>query len=217
MFDWFKANSFESKNLYGFGYKLNWYMIPNVSHDLTCEKLAHDIYLKNQSLKSWNQGIDSLFDDDSTLSSQKIFISPNIDGWIYILTTPNQYLNILDNIVPDYYAFGSYRVVGATAFKKVKNHQIIRYFSQADGCLFANIGVQDPAERSLHLPDISEMNEDEVMDTIYSESFDNTEIFRFDDEEIVIEICKQWTGINPNDFESCPIDYISENGIFGNL
>ncbi len=105
--------------LAGFGYKVNWYMIPEyelINKGWSIQDLADAIGLQSQIQMSWNDGVHFGYKYVST-SEKQVYISSPFQGWIYIINSIDSELTLLDEIVANFYAFGSYRVVDFVAWK----------------------------------------------------------------------------------------------------
>lgn len=211
-----------SQYLESFGYKTSWYMMTTeelARKNLTISALANQLKLQQQRTLSWNQGFDWQF--KNYFSNRQIcFITSPLHGWIYIICNISDELNLLDGIVDNYYGFTSYRVVGAVAWKIVKNGKIERYFTYADGQVYHNQGNQTLAEKQLGLVDLSGLDNDKALEKIYAEIERNEAnpnyLFLYD-EENPVKLCEILTGQNPLTFENFSVNEVKENGIVGFL
>ncbi|WP_019672891.1 hypothetical protein [Psychrobacter lutiphocae] len=206
----------------GFGYKVNWYMIPEYElkdKGWTIQNLADAIGLQNQQKMSWNDGVEFGYKSLSSNESQ-VYISSPFDGWVFIINEADEKLDLLDDVVANYYAFGSYRVVDYVGWKYVQDNKVVRYFVFSCGDIWKNIGDQTVDESCLNFVDLSGLDTDDAIDKICSDDIvDNENIISIFDEDHVIEICKAWTGVNPCDFDaqSVPIEKLPSLGIGGRL
>lgn len=208
--------------LAGFGYKVNWYMIPE--YELTnkgwsIQDLADAIGLENQNVMSWNDGIG--FGYKYTFTNEKqVYISAPFDGWVYVINPTKPELDLLNNIVANYYAFGSYRVVDYVAWKQVKDNEVIRHFCYVSGEVLANIGIQTEEERALDFVNLSGLDNVKAVEAIFDDrNMDDENIVTFFDEDHAIEICIKWTGKDPSRFDDLvvPPDEMPNTGIAGVL
>lgn len=194
----------DNKWLAGFGYKVNWYMIPE--YELTqkgwsIQDLADAIGLKEQSQMLWNDGVGFGYKYVDT-NEKQIYISASFQGWIYIINSIDSELTLLDGIVANFYAFGSYRVVDFVAWKQVENGKVVRYFNYISGEVAMNIGVQSEEECFLDFIDLSGLNNNEAADAIFNdENMEDESIVTFFDEDHVIEMCIRWTEKDPSRFD----------------
>lgn len=203
------APSIKGERLSGFGYKINWYMIPEselIAKNWTILDLSNAMNIKEQQPMSWNDGVGFGYKYLNDKEKQ-IYISSAFDGWIYVIHSIESHLNLLDNVVANFYAFGSYRVVDFVAWKQVENSEIIRYFSYADGEVLVNIGSQTPEEKHLGFVDLSELSNSDATEAMFSEeNLENDLIISMLDEDNVISICNEWTGKDPSSFDEVTIN-----------
>lgn len=212
----------DEQRLAGFGYKVNWYMIPEyelIAKDWSIQDIADAIGLKKQSLMPWNEGVGfgykHRFDNE-----KQIYISSPFEGWVYLINSTESELNLLNDIVENYYAFGSYRVVDYVAWKQVKDNKAIRHFAYADGEVLANIGVQTEEEYILDFINLSELNEEQAIESMIEDKNANDEsIVTIFDEDHVIEMCIKWTDKDPSRFDEqvVPLYEMPKMGIAGYL
>ncbi|WP_227431116.1 hypothetical protein [Psychrobacter sp. I-STPA6b] len=223
----------ESKQwLKGFGYEINWYMLKEaelVAKDISLDGLANAINIQQQQPMSWNDGVSHAYDFSLQDRRCRVFITPAVDGWIYIISSESEHLDLLEDVLPtvdlDYYAFGSYRVCGAVAWRQVKSGNTIRYFSYADGVVYHNEGEQTVEEAKLNLLNLSGLDNEQAVDTMFAEEekidsnthANTTATINFPDEEDVMRLCAAWTGEDINKFDDYPSSIISEQGIAGYL
>lgn len=201
--------SIKGEQLSGFGYKINWYMIPEselIAKDWTILDLANALTVQKQQPMSWNDGIGfgyKYLNDNE----KRIYISSAFDGWIYIIYSIETQLDLLDNVVANFYAFGSYRVVDFVAWKQVKNSEVIRHFAYADGEVLINIGSQTSEEKYLGFVHLSGLNNSDATEAMFSdENLENDLIISMLDEDDVISICNEWTEKDPSRFDEVTID-----------
>ena len=217
-----KAQQEDDKWLAGFGYKVNWYMIPE--YELTnkgwsIQGLADAIGLKNQNLMLWNDGVGFGYKYTSN-NDKQIYISAPFDGWIYIINATESELDLLNSIVANYYAFGSYRVVDYVAWKQVKDNEVIRHFIYVSGEVLANIGIQTEEECALDFVNLSGLDNNKAAEAIVDDrNIDDESIVTFFDEDHAIEMCIRWTGKDPSRFDELviPLDERPKVGIGGIL
>jgi hypothetical protein len=107
-----------------------------------------------------------------------VFLSPPVDGWIFVVSSSLPYpdhrparsdaeaeidrrfdhvFTALAVRFPDVQFFGSYRVVGFSAWARARGARIERIFAYAGGEVLANVGEQTGEERALRFPDIGGM------------------------------------------------------------
>ena len=208
--------------LAGFGYKVNWYMIPEyelINKGCSIQNLADALGLKKQSQMSWNDGIGFGYKYTSN-NEKKIYISAPFDGWIYVISATESELDLLNDIVANYYAFGSYRVVDYVAWKQVKDNEVIRHFGYASGEVLANIGIQTEEECALDFVNMSGLNNVKAAEAISDDrNMDDENIVTFFDEDHVVEMCIRWTGRDPSMFDELVVslDDMPNIGIAGVL
>ncbi|MGP5513835.1 hypothetical protein [Psychrobacter alimentarius] len=201
--------SIEDEPLSGFGYKINWYMIPEselIAKNWTILDLANAMNVQEQQPMSWNDGVSFGYKYLNDKEKQ-IYISSAFDGWIYVIHSIESRLDLLDNVVANFYAFGSYRVVDFIAWKQVENSEIVRHFAYADGEVLVNIGSQTPEEKYLGFVDLSELSNVDATEAMFSdENIENDLIISMLDEDDVISICNDWTEKDPSRFNEVTID-----------
>lgn len=206
-----------NKWLSSFGYKVSWYMIPKqefITKNWTINDLAKALNIQRKQAMSWNDGIAHGYQYVSD-KEKPLYISSALDGWIYIITASDEKLNLLDGVLSNFYAFGSYRVVDFVAWKQVKRDTIIRHFSQLEG-IKTNIGKQTNKEAVLGFVDISGLNIEQAEALAYDDKIiDDENIVSLFTEDDVIDICEHWTGVNPTEFDEYPATEIPEMGIAG--
>lgn len=203
--------------LLGFGYKATWYVIDIHElnrKNLTINDLANQLNLKHQQSLTWNDGLDWLSEGYYN-KNIRIFITPNLHGYIYVVTGASETLDLLNGVFDNYYAFTSYRVADAVAWKVVQQGEIIRYFSYGDGAddqSFKNIGKQTWVENKLGLPDIDGLTIEQAVDKLFDDGCPNVT-----DEDIPAKLNELLTGQNPTQFDSILSDEVKELGIVGVL
>lgn len=199
----------EDEPLSGFGYKINWYMIPEselIAKNWTILDLANAMNVQEQQPMSWNDGVGFGYKHLNDKEKQ-IYISSAFDGWIYVIHSIESRLDLLDNVVANFYAFGSYRVVDFVAWKQVENSEIVRHFAYADGEVLVNIGSQTPEEKHLGFVDLSELSNVDATEAMFSDkNIENDLIISMLDEDDVISICNEWTEKDPSRFNEITID-----------
>lgn len=212
----------KDKWLAGFGYKVNWYMIPEyelINKGWSIQDLAGAIGLKKQSQMPWNDGIGFGYKYTSD-NEKQVYISAPFDSWIYIINPTESKLDLLNAIVANYYGFGSYRVVDYVAWKQVKNNEVIRHFSYASSEVLANVGSQTDAEHILNFINLSGLDNNEATEAIFDDkNMDDESIVTFFDEDHVIDMCIKWTDKDPSKFDELvlPLDEMPKLGIAGYL
>lgn len=213
-----------SEVLESFGYKTTWYVISNhelTRKNLTLQDIAKHLKLTEQKQLSWNDGLTTLNQDYQ--QSSTVFITPNLNDYIYIIVPVNEDLNLIHNLVGNYFAFTSYRVVDAVAWKIVQDNEIVRYFQYSndeDERYFYNIGQQIPAERQLKLPNLSGLNLNQAIEAIYDDfdkNQENSEYLGVNHEDIPAKINELLTGQNPTEFSKLSIHQAQGLGILGQL
>lgn len=210
----------ESEPLSGFGYKINWYMIPEselIAKDWTIFDLANAMNIQEQQPMSWNDGVGFGYKYLNDKEKKK-YISSAFDGWIYVIHSIESHLDLLDNVVANFYAFGSYRIVGFVAWKQVENSEIIRHFAYADGEVLVNIGSQTPEEKHLGFVNLSGLSNSEATKVMFSdENVENDLIISILDEDDVISMCNEWTEKDPSRFDELTINAedFPEKGVGG--
>lgn len=208
--------------LAAFGYKVNWYMIPEyelVEKGWSIQDLANAIGLKKQIQMSWNKGVGFGYEYRSN-NEKQIYISSPFEGWVYLINSTESELDLLNDIVERYYAFGSYRIVDYVAWKQVKNNKVIRYFAYSDGEVLVNSGVQTEEEYTLDFINLSGLNEAQAIESMIKDKNANDEnIITCFNEDHVIDMCVEWTGIDPTRFDDniVPLEKMPKMGIGGIL
>lgn len=204
-----------------FGYKANWYVFDENElkrKNMNIQDLANQLKLQNQETLSWNDGLSWSFTNYYNRNS--CFIMPSLENKIYIVCSINDELNLLDNVIDNYYGFSSYRVADGVAWKIVINNHIERYFSYADGFIFHNYGKQTQAEKQLDLPDISGLDKEQAIDKICEKFEENNRdplYLTMIDEETPAKLNAILTGQNPLTFDEISIDEVKDKGIAGFL
>ncbi|MBH0096783.1 hypothetical protein I6E61_10335 [Psychrobacter sp. NZS113] len=151
-------------------------------------------------------------------NEKQIYISSAFDGWVYVINSIESQLDLLDNVVANFYAFGSYRIVGFVAWKQVENSQIIRHFAYTDGEVLVNIGSQTPEEKHLGFVNLSGLSNSEATEVIFNdENLENDLIVSMLDEDNVISVCNEWTEKDPSRFDELTINAedFPEKGVGG--
>lgn len=207
-----------------FGYKRSWYVIHEnelAKQHLSIQDLANLLNIQQQQILNWNTGFTWLRKQYQYYDKNpEIFLTPNLNGYHYIITRVSEKLDLLDNKIANYFAFTSYRVADAVAWKVVKNHQVTRYFSYADSQIFYNEGKQTQAEKQLGLADITGLSEEQAIDKIFAEfeQYDkNPDYLMMIDEETPAKLQEVLTGQNPVNFGKLSIDKARGEGIIGFL
>lgn len=209
-----------NETLESFGYKMTWYVVSIdelTRKNLTLQDIANYLKLTKQENLSWNDGILKYY---AHYGENTVFITPNLNGYVYIICPVNEHLDLLDKFVDNYFAFTSYRVVDAVAWKVVQNGEIIRYFQYADGVSEYNIGQPLLAEKELNLPNIHGLNAEQTVEMIFDElekNQDNFDYLAIFDEDMPLLINEQLTGQNPSKVGELSIHHVQALGIFGKL
>lgn len=210
-----------SKTLEGFGFKTSWYAI---SEDelkrthLTIQDLANQLHMQQQEHLSWNEGF--VWISKNYGNQLNCFITPNLHGWIYVVCGVSDKLDLLDGKFDNFYGFTSYRVVGAVAWKVVKNSKIERYFTFADGQLYDNEGKQTKEEQQLGLAQLDNLNEEQAINKMsdhYDLHHEEPNYIDTIDEETPAKLNEILTGQNPLKFDEIPVDEVRDTGIVGFL
>lgn len=166
-----------------FGYKVNWFAVK--AKDPATVAAALDIGPGIPS--NWASGMAAAYGDTCREDQKQwIFISPPVNGWIFVIGshlpypvmhTPDRHGGIgqqfdslfsrLNNHFPEVQFFGSYRVVGFVAWARAKAGKIERVFSFGDGDVYANIGKQSREEASLAFQDLSGLSPSAASERIF--------------------------------------------------
>lgn len=207
------ADVIDDNYLSGFGYKVTWYAIDIYEFNrknLTINELAKQLNLKHQQSLAWNDGLDWL-SEGYYGKNTRVFITPNLYGYIYVITGASDTLDLLNGVLDNYYAFTSYRATDAVAWKIVQQGEVIRYFSYGDGIdnqSFKSIGKQTWAENQLGLPDIDGLTMKQAMDKLF-----NDDCFGITDEDTPAKLNELLTGKNPTHFDNISSDEVKGLGV----
>ncbi len=170
-----------------FGYKSMWFAVKGAEMDklLTCCP-----YLKYVGETTWESG----WKEAEEQWRSKAVLSGPYDGWIFLAGICLWDVSEVDQIAAvlaymgkcaeEICFFASHRVSDAYAFAKLKQGEMIRLYSYADGQLFGCMGKRSDAEEALQLH-LAEREED-----LFEDGFDSL------DEEDVLRIAAEWS-LNP--------------------
>ena len=193
----------------GFGYKCNWFAVKTTETD----ELAEILGLTEMAPGNWEHGIHHAYRD-------KVFISPPVDGWTFIIGTDLPFpdndasISIIKAMLIDLSTnfgqaqyFGTYRVSGCDSWMKAANGKIERAYAVADGTNTIIEGEITEAEKKYNL--FNSLSEEYNKDPNYH---DRTDI-DYPDESMTMEIAEAW-GISPIDLEM-RTEIASRTGILG--
>lgn len=216
----------------GFGRKAVWFAIKS-SHP---EKVASTLNLSGGMPANWATGLQIAYGDDvPSKYDGYIFVSPSIDGWIFILSSyfysfdyqinsdPDPKATVgfdlifktLYSTFPDVQLFGSHRGVAAILWVRALDGEIVRKYSIADGNVFGNYGALTKAEHALNLLDIGGLSPDETADAIFDQ-FEQRDTLESEliaagksREEIELHLSQSFK-VSPNGFDEDLHFYIAE-------
>lgn len=170
-----------------FGYKIFWFAIKTLDTQLVVRTLK----LASRQQANWQTGMGAVY------AHNYVFVSPPMEGWTFVvgypigeLVNPPHDKGLLKRVrslakkFPEFYYFGSYRVVGYCAWMMVKEGSVKRAYGYSDGEVLYDFGEQTIEEKKLGFNFIGAqfpIAEDET---------------NFPDEEDVIKIAEAWS-INP--------------------
>ncbi|MCX2525496.1 hypothetical protein [Larsenimonas rhizosphaerae] len=145
-----------------FGYKTSWFAIKSDQS----KKVADLFEIQNQKPSNWASGLSCSFQN-------KIFVSPPINGWIFVVSQSlpfigdpliptaedmiQRYSHIADNF-ENVQFFGSHRVVDAAVYAWAVNGKWQRIFSISEGEVHSNYGLYSEPERQLNILNLSELS-----------------------------------------------------------
>ncbi len=179
-----------------FGYKNLWFAVKTSNK----EELAHLLGLKILGKSNWINGIKQAYDN-------RIFITPEIDGWTLICGTgflgmfdkdsvDVSILNLLSSKYGEAQYFYTHRITEYHIWAKSQNGQLIRYYSYI-GELGENLRIEgNPTEIEKGLKLVNTFSEEAK-----NENYFEDESLITPDESLVMEIAKDWS-INPAELEN---------------
>lgn len=179
-----------------FGYKMAWLAIKNT----TPEEIIGKVSLPKAHTISWNEGIDTIYENHGNISA--LFITPQIRGWSLIagwycfdfhakegkLEKLKGRMAELSAIFEEVQAFATHRVSEYHHWLLAKNEKVERCFAYVgeSGKVLCNEGTLTDAEKHF--------------------SWDKLETFQwFPDEEDVMTVAGNWS-INPTTIDSADIN-----------
>ena len=181
--DPFEINS-EPDSPQGFGRKTFWLAIKSSDPD----EVANTLTLSGSTPANWETGMRIAYGHKVPPDYDGyVFISPSVDGWVFVLSAYFISIDIQINSDPDPKAnsgfdlifktlyskftdvqlFGSHRVVSAILWARALDGKIVRKYYIADGTVLANYGELTEAERALNLLDIGGLSPGEAVDAIF--------------------------------------------------
>lgn len=201
--------------LSGFGLKMCWHMIKEQEIEAkgwSLTNFANALDLDFHESLHWNDGVELVYLVEDSL---RVFITPALNGWIYILKL-DDYLNLLDGVVDNYYAFGNYKELDYVSWKQVKAGNTVRHFRYANGVVTHNIGAQTKEECDLGFIDLTGLDNEQAYAAIAEQVvLENNKVIDIPKQFDVSALCKAWTNQNPMEFDFYPIDTVKERGIAG--
>lgn len=230
-----------------FGYKVSWFAVQAHDSKLVVEALG----LGGGTTANWSSGIKAAYRQPTGAERPRAFVSPPIGGWVFVVGSSLPYpdagssveaskfknpfyelLSRLSSRFHDVQFFGSYRVVGLTAWARAVKGNVQRVFAYADGEVYVNVGEQSSEERQLNFANLSGLTPAQATERIFdiaqqqeaeedelaSKGLPPTETLAHSqqstrnpipDEECVLELATLWS-INPNEF---PLEWSLGNGV----
>lgn len=175
-----------------FGYKMTWLAIPTENTKQVVEALK----LTNTKKCNWQSGIETAYS-----SENMVFVTPPVAGWTFVVgygvggldSKDNQLMQLIQmlaKVFPDFYYFGTHRVVDYHSWIKVKDGKIIRAYAYLgeSGETILNQGELTPEEIELNFKFFDEKAKEAENDAYFER-----EDLRWADEEDVINISKKWS------------------------
>jgi hypothetical protein len=169
-----------------FGYKTSWFAVR--SRDPGA--IARALGLSEMVATNWTSGLAVATARPGSVPAEAeaaVFISPPVDGWVFVVGSSLPYpdhkasrteseaetdrrfdhlFTALAARFPEVQFFGSYRVVGFSAWARARQARIERIFSFADGEVLANMGVQSIEEQALKFPDLTGLSVEAARDAL---------------------------------------------------
>lgn len=177
-----------------FGYKMCWFAIPTRDS----AKVITAFALKDTMRANWASGVQAVYDDTT-----RVFVTPPVDGWTLVLglgfpsfdsaERTREFLGLIDKIstsFPEFYYFGTHRVVEFQSWVKVEGGKIQRayaYLGERGETLYES-GKKTDEEMALGFAFFDERSPEAESE----EYFERTDL-RFPDEEDVMNIAAAWT------------------------
>ena len=182
-----------------FGYKILWFAVRAPDP----QTVAAALQATATKPANWATGLAAAY---AALKSKPAtaFISPAVDGWVFIASTALPYPAIegesakttgrkfeqlvqrLTSNFAEVQFFGSYRVINFVAWARYVAGQPTRVFAMADEVL-VNIGTQTAEEARLGFTDISGLNAQAASARLFSEGG------RLPDEDDVLQLATAWS------------------------
>jgi hypothetical protein len=177
-----------------FGYKMAWFAIPTVDP----EKVLRAFPISEATPANWTTGVQAVYGD-----SNRVFVTPPVDGWTFVLgiglpslDTEEQtkdFLALIESVsdsFPDFYYFGTHRIVEFHSWVKVAGGSIQR--------AYAYLGERGETLYDEGTPTAEEIDfgfqffDERAPESEASDYFDR-ENLRSPDEEDVMRISAAWT------------------------
>ena len=198
----------------GFGYKTLWIAVKASS----AQALSDAICLKDTKVANWQSGFAAAYDFDS----ECIFVTPQIDGWVFAIGYGLQDLSDenaksswftmmtdISNKFGEALYFANYRVSDYYAWARFTHGNQSRLFAYADGEILFNHGTPYPEEALLMKCLVDPKNPKAIKDD-YWEREDSPRL----DEEFVLTLASKWS-VNPKQYDEK--DFPASVGIIGKL
>jgi hypothetical protein len=168
-----------------FGYKSTWLAVKAASADEVVQALRAAGLAGRSAAANWESGFERAY---GPIGGRTAFVSPPVDGWVFVLNAPLERREDLDRIAKlsgqlgrPVYGFGSHRGVGAALWVVADGGAVRRAWCVADGETIYDVGAVTPEEQAL---DISFGEPTEP---------DDERAERASDEATVIALAKAWT------------------------
>jgi hypothetical protein len=163
-----------------FGYKVSWFAVkaPDTASVLDALELGE------RMPANWAAGIAAAY-SHSQISGPWVFASPPVGGWVLVVGSLLPYpvapaelhheigrkfdvlFSRLMKRFDDVQFFGSYRVVGFTAWARALKGKPVRVFAYADGEVLANDGEQTPEEAKQGFANLGGLSPSDARDKIF--------------------------------------------------
>ncbi|GHT46554.1 hypothetical protein FACS189454_07900 [Planctomycetales bacterium] len=185
-----------------FGYKTRWIAVKCSDK----QQLADALKLQKQEPCNWTVGIEFAY---SLLSENRVWISPPVDGWCFLLGDRNILDEIILNSLSEQFGeacyFGTYRVASVAEWTRSVNGQVVRKFSIGDGTLEADEGKRTGIESGVAYMFIDIDDEEDTSKGRPQWA---------DDENWVMSIAADWS-VNPDELDDEKYKTEKQLGIAG--
>jgi hypothetical protein len=177
-----------------FGYKMAWFAIP--AEDSA--RVISVFRFKNARPANWVAGVQTVYSD-----LRHAFVTPPVDGWTLVLglglpsfdteERTREFLAFIDTVAasfPDFYYFGTHRVVDFHSWVRVSDRKIQRayaYLGERGETLYES-GSKTEEEIALGFDFFDERSHEAA-----SEAYFEREDLRYPNEEDVMRISAAWT------------------------